>query len=63
MSNLCSFVFKGNGERVGGKRGGGGRVLTHLRDGVIMDRYSQKYGLNFGSNSCMIFKEITRTYI
>ena len=46
-----------------GGGGEGGRVLTHLRDGVIMDCYSQKYGLNLGSNSRMIFKEITRTYI
>ena len=46
-----------------GGGGGEGRVLTHLRDGVIMDCYSQKYGLNLGSNSCMIFKEITKTYI
>ena len=50
-------------ESEGSGGGGGGRVLTHLRDGVIMDCYSQKYGLNFGSNSCMVFKEITRTYI
>ena len=50
-------------ESEGSGGGGGGGVLIHLRDGAIMDCYSQKYGLNLGSNSCMIFKEITRTYI
>ena len=33
-----------------GSGGGGGRVLTQIRDGVIMDCYRQKYGLNLGSN-------------
>ena len=50
-------------ESEGSGGGGEGRVLIHIRDGVIMDCYSKKYGLNLGSNSCMIFKEITRTYI